>query len=148
MRYTEKQIEELLKTARLAELNAPAEFWEASPTKLCKICNGIGAEAWPAKLRDNATYFFRSIQATAAIHDLEYQESDATESSRRKADRRFLANALAEIDYHYKWWNVKRYIAQRKAHIAYDALAYGGRCAWLEGFLLNDKPKGASRASH
>lgn len=86
-RYTKEEIAALKERARLAELYAPIGFMNCPNKRLAEVCNGVGSEAAPRFLRDITTKFFRSIEATAAIHDYMYNLSDGTEKGRQAARR-------------------------------------------------------------
>lgn len=133
-RYNAGEIGELKERARLAELYAPIGFMSCPNKHLVHVCNGVGSEAAPKYLRDITTKFFRSIEATAAIHDFMYNLSDGSQRGRQKADETFLMNGIKEVDFKYRWYDPRRYIARFKVFIAYDALRRGGDDAWQKCF--------------
>lgn len=135
MYYDTRKIEELRLVARNAKLEAPAEFGTIPPEGLARICNGIGAEWMGLKLRRKLTRLLCAVEASAAIHDLQYADSDGSEESRLAADNAFLKNGLREIAFRYPhWWQIRKIFARRKLHAAYEALRIAGRLAWLEAF--------------
>lgn len=140
--YTAEQIETLLGIIAKAGLVAPSEMLQTPPQELTKICNGVGAEWMPSSLRAKTTRFMRSCQASAAVHDWMYHYSDATESGRKRADALFRSNALCEIDHRYEWYDVRKFLAQRKALAAYDILRGFGKSAWAMSFCAANMPKG------
>ena len=133
-RYTKEQISALKERARLAELYAPIGFMSCPNKHLANVCNGVGSDAAPKYLRDISTKFFRSIEATAAIHDFMYNLSDGSQRGRAAADDTFLLNGFKEVGYRYKWYDPRRYIARFKVFLAYDALRIGGDDAWQKCF--------------
>lgn len=133
-RYTKEEISALKERARLAELYAPIGFMSCPNKHLVEICNGVGSESAPKYLRDITTKFFRSIEATAAIHDYMYSLSDGTERGRQAADDTFMYNGIKEVDAKYPWYNWRRYVARIKVFLAYDALRRGGGRAWEKCF--------------
>lgn len=133
-RYTPEQIAALKERAREAELYAPIGFMSCPNKQLVRVCNGVGSESAPKLLRDITTKFFRSIEATAAIHDFMYSLSDGTEKGRQAADDTFMCNGIKEVDFKYPWYNWRRYAARIKVFLAYDALRRGGNAAWQKCF--------------
>lgn len=133
-RYNAGEIGDIKERARLAELYAPIGFMSCPNKHLVNICNGVGSDAAPKYLRDISTKFFRSIEATAAIHDFMYNLSDGSQRGRAAADDTFLLNGFKEVGYRYKWYDPRRYIARFKVFLAYDALRIGGNDAWQKCF--------------
>lgn len=132
--YSEKEMQALVYRAEAASLDAPRGFFNLPVSRLRFICNGVGSESAPKWLRNRTTHFFRSIQATAAIHDFMYYRSDGTFRGQCRADDTFLSNGNKEINLIYSWYNWRRYIAKAKLFIAYSALVFGGNHAWQKCF--------------
>jgi|GEM_PF-898566 len=137
--YTEAEIQKILESAIRADLNAPSEFFKSSLKELQVICNGVGADWMPAKMRKAFDKLFPSAMGTVAIHDFMYSQSDGSTAKQKQADDYFLLNGIREADGNYPWYNWKRYFASLKVHLAYRLLQSGGRRAWLESFYINSK---------
>ena len=108
--YTQEQMLEIISVSKAAKLSFSDDFANASLVRLCEICNGVGSEYMPEKLRKALTKAYACAQATAAIHDWRYEQSDGLPESQKKADNEFLKNGMAEVKYRH---------------------ANGGLCGWL-----------------
>ena len=139
--YNNEQMLELLSVAKAAKLSFPDEFANASLDELCAVCNGVGSESMPEKLRKALTKAYKCAQATAAIHDWRYEQSDGLPESQRKADDEFLKNGMAEVKYRHAdgglWGFLHRLWDERKIVAAYRLLQAGGEGAWCIAFRNN-----------
>ena len=141
MMYKHEQMLELLSVAKAAKLSFPDDFANASLDRLCEICNGVGSEYMPEKLRKALTKAYACAQATAAIHDWRYEQSDGLPESQKKADSEFLKNGMAEVKYRHAngglcGW-LHRLWDERKIVAAYRLLELGGEAAWCIAFRNN-----------
>lgn len=134
MMYDRAKLRELLDIAESAGLDCPADFRSADIDDLAVYCNGIGADWMTENSRRKLTSMMSYAEAAAMIHDYEYHFSNASEKWRAKADERFLVNALREIRYKFKWWQPKRWFAERAVLIGYCVLQRVGRAAWAIAF--------------
>lgn len=139
--YTQEQIIQILSIAKGANLSFPDGFANASFEELCEVCNGVGSDAMPEKLRKALTKAYSCAQATAAIHDWRYENSDGLSESQKKADDEFLKNGMAEVKYRHAngglWGWLHRLWDERKIVAAYRLLEIGGEGAWCIAFRNN-----------
>ena len=95
----------------------------------------------PEKLRKALTKAYSCAQATAAIHDWRYENSDGLSESQKKADDEFLKNGMAEVKYRHAngglWGWLHRLWDERKIVAAYRLLEIGGEAAWCVAFRNN-----------
>lgn len=135
--YSEDKIVRILKQAEDLNLDIPSDIFDQLPEKLCKICNGVGCEHpehIPPALRKALNRVYAFAECSAMLHDWAYFNSDGTETSREKADKRFRANMLDEIEGRsprFKW--LKQWLALR----AYEAVRKYGRADWCIAFAEN-----------
>lgn len=148
--YNKTQMLDILSVAKAARLSFPDDFAAASLDELCKVCNGVGSASMPEKLRKALTKAYACAQATAAIHDWRYEQSDGLPDSQNKADVEFLNNGMAEVKYRHAngglWGWLHRLWDERKIVAAYRLLEVGGEAAWCIAFrnnVLNSKEKDA-----
>ena len=134
MMYDRAKLRELLDVAESAGLEYPQDFSRATNADLQRICNGIGADWMTENSRRKLTAMMSYAEAAAMIHDYEYHFSNASEKWRAKVDERVLMNALREIRYKFKWWQPKRWFAERAVLIGYCVLQRVGRAAWAIAF--------------
>ena len=139
--YNKTQMLDILSVAKAAKLSFPDDFAAASLDKLCKVCNGVGSASMPEKLRKALTKAYACAQATAAIHDWRYEQSDGLPESQKKADVEFLNNGMAEVKHRHAngglcGW-LHRLWDERKIVAAYRLLEVGGEAAWCIAFRNN-----------
>lgn len=139
--YNKTQMLDILSVAKAAKLSFPDDFAAASLDNLCKVCNGVGSASMPEKLRKALTRAYACAQATAAIHDWRYEQSDGLPESQKKADVEFLNNGMAEVKYRHAngglWGWLHRLWDERKIVAAYRLLEVGGEAAWCIAFRNN-----------
>lgn len=139
--YNKTQMLDILSVAKAARLSFPDDFAAASLDELCKVCNGVGSASMPEKLRKDLTKAYACAQATAAIHDWRYEQSDGLPESQKKADVEFLNNGIAEVKYRHTngglWGWLHRLWDERKIVAAYRLLEVGGEAAWCIAFRNN-----------
>ena len=73
-----------------------------------KVCNGIGADWFPAWLRKFVGALAPFLEPAAWIHDLDY-EAGGGWRERWIADRRFLMNGFRAARADYAWDQLRRY---------------------------------------
>lgn len=105
--------------------------------KLAKICNGIGAEWFPEKVRNLVTWIFNYLEATSFLHDVEFEE----QISFSLANSHFLTNGRIEIKDKYSWINPMRYIALRRVKQFYILLQTFGGIAYKNAGEKKDVSK-------
>ena len=122
MKYTAKDIEALIATARAAELEG-VELLEADPEALAVKFNGIGPESWPEKWRDAITKGLRYFAPAALIHDLRYSYADGTRRQFNFANVEFHNNCMKLMRHNVPWWRfLKRFAVAGAALGCYEAV--------------------------
>lgn len=132
--YTKQRLLDILAVVQAAKLSAPHAFTVAPLADLQKICNGIGADWQSDASRRKLTRMMSYAEASAAVHDWHYHNSNGSESWRATVDEEFLMNALREIRYKYRWYNPRRWLAERAVLVGYCVLQRMGRAAWAIAF--------------
>lgn len=121
MGYTLKDIKRLRCEAEAADLERCALLRKHRNAKLQRICNGIGPEAFPHWARAAVTALHPSLEAVAAIHDVEWHESDGSLRNFLASNRRFRKNGWRMAKWRYAWYDPRRYVvwwqARRFAHL-------------------------------
>lgn len=102
--------------------------------QLREICNGIGPEFFPAKLREAVDALHPTLKPDAALHDVEFERSDGTWSAFSEANDRFLRNGIRLADATYAWYAPRRYIVRHHARRFYALLTAFGWIAWQQAF--------------
>ena len=74
-----------------------------------RVCNGIGAEWFPAKLRKMISKLNPSLVIVAQNHDLNYYFGCGTHSDFKAANEAFKWNGYKMAFHKYKWYNPLRY---------------------------------------
>lgn len=95
-------------------------------SKLSKICNGIGAEWFPEKVRNLVTWIFNYLEITSFLHDIEFEAQIGFSI----ANKHFLKNGKIEILNKYGWYNPMRYIALNRLKQFYILLQTFGLIAY------------------
>ena len=73
-----------------------------------RVCNGIGADWFPAWLRSFVGVLVPALEPTAWIHDLDYT-AGGDAAARWRADWKFLVNGLRAARATYAWDQLRRY---------------------------------------
>ncbi len=111
--YSIDEIKKLKDKAIKLELYGHELLKSYSDEELQKICNGIGADFFPEKLRSIITSINPSFEASALIHDLMYHIDYGFE----QANDLLELNGKIEAKSTYSWYNPLRYFAIRRAKI-------------------------------
>ena len=123
MKYTAKEIEELIATARAAKLEG-AELLNGDPEAIALKYNGIGPEEWPEEWRRAITRCFDIFQPAALIHDLRFTYANGTRRDFNFANVEFHNNCLKLARYSIPWWRVlRRFLADGSALAFYEAVS-------------------------
>ena len=99
--------------------------------ELAAIFNGIGPDAFPQWLRSALDALHPSLAPVAFIHDVEWHESDGTESAFAESNARFRRNGCKVASAAFGWWRPRRYL------VMWDAVKFARICqrfgwsAWL-----------------
>jgi hypothetical protein len=123
VKYTAKEIEELIATARAANLEG-VELLNGDPESIALKYNGIGPEEWPEEWRRAITRCFNLFQPAALIHDLRFTYASGTRRDFNYANVEFHNNCLKLARYSIPWWRVlKRFLADGSALAFYEAVS-------------------------
>ena len=123
MKYTAKEIEELIATARAANLEG-VELLNGDPEAIALVYNGIGPEEWPEEWRRAITRCFDLFQPAALIHDLRFTYASGTRRDFNYANVEFHNNCLKLARHSIPWWRVlKRFLADGSALAFYEAVS-------------------------
>ena len=123
MKYTAKDIEELIATARAANLEG-VELLNGDPESIALKYNGIGPEEWPEEWRRAITRCFDIFQPAALIHDLRFTYASGTRRDFNFANVEFHNNCLKLARFSIPWWRVlRRFLADGSALAFYEAVS-------------------------
>ena len=123
MKYTAKDIEALIATARAANLEG-VELLNGDPESIALVYNGIGPEEWPEEWRKAITRCFDIFQPAALIHDLRFTYASGTRRDFNFANVEFHNNCLKLARYSIPWWRVlRRFLADGSALAFYEAVS-------------------------
>ena len=127
--YTPEQAKEHYLEARRLNLSG---YWLLRDTeRAVRVCNGIGAEWFPAWARQIIDTCCPHLIVVADIHDERY-EIGGDDNARRRADDEFLANGYAVAEHYYAWYNPVRYVAEFTVRRMHRLLRLGGAKAWKD----------------
>ena len=113
--------------ARRLELSG---WWMLRDTeRAARVCNGIGAEWFPARLRSMIDKVCPQLVIVADIHDVRYERGGKDEA-RRRADDEFLATGYAVVEHYYAWYDPVRYVGEFLVRRMHRLLRVGGGKAW------------------
>ena len=99
--------------------------------ELAAIYNGIGPESFPQWLRAALDAVHPSLAPVAFIHDVEWHESDGSETAFEASNARFRRNGCKVASAAFGWWRPRRY------KVMWDAVKFARVCqrfgwsAWL-----------------
>lgn len=91
-----------------------------------KVCNGIGAEWFPTRLRKLISKLNPSLVIVAQNHDLCFYFGCGTHSDFKAANEAFRWNGYKVAFYRYKWYDIRRYWVMLQAHKFTVELNIGG----------------------
>ena len=90
-----------------------------------KVCNGIGPEWFPAKLRKLIDKLNPTLKSVAQNHDLGYYYGRGTLGDFSRQNDAFAINGIKAAKARYKWYDVRRYWVMKQA------AKFAARCeAW------------------
>ena len=129
----EAKIDELVKTAVLAELDGVEFIQGFDYATLCREYNGIGPEWAGATIRAKVTQYLALFEPAALVHDMRNYMSDGSRKGFNYANMEFLENCRTLADAAYPWYSWRRYRARAVAHLLYDFVdGPGGWTAWAD----------------
>ena len=85
-------------------------FRAVSCDTACRICNGIGPEAFPAPFIRAINALHPSLVIVADNHDIGYYYGSGTASDFAECNRAFYANGVKIARHKYKWYDPRRYL--------------------------------------
>ena len=94
-----------------------------------EICNGIGADWFPAWLRWLVTQTHPTVEPASWVHDVEYLIGGGI-LDRFRADWRFLRNGFRAASFMHSWKSWRRYAAMASAVWLFCLLRLGGQAAF------------------
>ena len=130
--YSINDIKVMQKEAKALQLNVDPAFLSWKWQKLQKVCNGVGAEAWPEELREKISEIFSDYRTAYADHDVAYTTHAVPKFA---ADKRMLKNSLVIWKNRWGFWRFFRPKARAERVLllaAYAAVKVGGLKAWEE----------------
>lgn len=134
----EAKIDELVKTAVLAELDGVGFLQEFDYSTLCREYNGIGPASLKPEQREKLSRYLALFAPAALIHDMRYTASDLSRKSFNFANMEFRENCLKLANYAYPLWNWRRYRAWAVAELMFVGVASEfGWDAWTDSYTKN-----------
>lgn len=115
MGYRLKDIKRLRLVAEAAGLERCDLLRKYRNAPLQRICNGIGPEAFPPWVRRVVTTLHPTLEPVAAIHDVEWHESDGSLRNFLASNLRFRRNGWRMAKWRYAWYDPRRYVVLRHA---------------------------------
>ena len=109
--------------AKAAKLEGAEILDKYTIADLAEIYNGIGPEFLPDETRNKVTAYLSIFEAAALIHDVRYHEGDGTRKAFNYANSEFRVNCRKLAEFHYAWYNWRRYRAYAVATMLYEAVS-------------------------
>lgn len=116
-------VDALVHIAKAAKLEGSEILDKYTVAELAEIYNGIGPEFLPEETRNKVTEYLAIFEAAALIHDVRYNEGDGTRKAFNLANVEFRANCRKLAEFHYAWYNWRRYRAYAVSEMLYKAVA-------------------------
>lgn len=107
--------------------------------QLQEICNGIGPEFFPSRLRAAVSALHPTLEPAAFLHDIKYERSDGSWSGFTSANSEFLRNGIRLADASFGWYNPRRYLVRADARRFHGLLTAGGWIAWQQAYAARLK---------
>ena len=118
-----RHVDALVHIAKAANLEGAEILDNYTVAQLAEIYNGIGPEFLPEETRNRVTAYLSIFEAAALIHDVRFQESDKTRKAFNFANMEFRENCRTLGEFHYAWYNWRRYRAYAVSTILYEAVS-------------------------
>lgn len=130
----------LVHIAKAAKLEGAEILDKYTVAQLAEIYNGIGPEFLPEETRNRVTAYLSIFEAAALIHDVRFQEGNKTRKAFNYANAEFRENCRKVAEFHYTWYNWRRYRAYAVATMLYKAVSSEfGWIAFTEASNANKK---------
>lgn len=91
--YSRRHVNDLLKKVSNYKLSAPHGIYNTPISRLTKIYNGIGPDAWSSRFRKLVTNLLEWFEPEALIHDWEYEYAKRSYWAFTVANLRFAYNS-------------------------------------------------------
>lgn len=115
MILTIEQLKEVKEIACLIELHDSNLLFDIDADVICDVCNGIGPEWFPEKLRSAVDKLHPSLIVVSILHDLRFYFGTGEDEDFKDANDKFKENGYKVAKYKYAWYNPKRYIVMNTA---------------------------------
>lgn len=109
--------------------------------ELDQVYNGTGPEFLPDRVRRGLDDALRPFLPSVMVHDVDFDRSDGTVGSFRRANRRLLRNCIICACDAHPWWSWRRYVLIAEAFVVYRACQRFGWIAWLLAYNKNQRKK-------
>ena len=112
---TDEYIGECRRLANDLKLEGRGLLW-AEPAVIRRVCNGIGAEWMPEKLRGVLDTIHPAFVVPSIIHDLQYYYWNGAKSTFFRVNADFAENGKKMARHLYGWHSPRRYLAYHTAN--------------------------------
>lgn len=125
------EIQRLCELVKKYELEGREILDKYRNVELASIYNGIGPDAFPEWLRDLISALHPSLAPVAFIHDVEWHESDRSDSKFTASNERFKRNGYTVAKKEFSWYNPRRYVVMNQARRFGNICQIFGWQAWI-----------------
>ena len=132
MKMSLDEIQELREQALDYDLLGADLLCDYTTADLQMICNGIGPDFFPVKLRKLLNNLHPTLKAAAMIHDLRYYLGKNNWEDFTEANDQLAINGTIAAYETYRFWDPRRYIVIRQARLFASLCQAGGWYAYLE----------------
>ena len=129
-KFNDRDIEEARVVAERLNLYGKQLIMIPSTKVIIHVCNGIGPEWFPSKVRSFIDKLHPSLKVVAMLHDLAYFFGTETEEDFKAANLGFQTNGVAVADDSFGWYNPRRYLVRFDAGKMSKLCDIGGRTAY------------------
>ena len=112
---TLQEVKELCQKAEECQLEGREILEKYRNTELASIYNGIGPDAFPGWLRRVVSALHPTLAVVAFIHDVEWHESDNSNSKFTASNERFRTNGYIVVKRKFGWYDPRRYAVMNQA---------------------------------
>ena len=116
-----------------------ADFCARLPIEtLAADYNGIGPEWFPDCIRRAIDKLSADLQCVAMIHDVRFAHADGSTRAFNEANAELESNGRKVADAKFSWYNPKRYLVRREAHVFADLCQRFGWTAYVAACVKGD----------